>query len=152
VITQLLSSYTYLNFDPKDHPDVENIPRLASKLVLANNCVKDEGLRYLSKTIVNHPRLVYLNLQNNDLTDVSLCTLFRCLQRNHTVIHLDIGNNHTLGRNKLRQRGAEALKGLLCNNSVLQILNLENLGVNIETFETVIAGVSESNVISLNLS
>ena len=103
--------------------------------------IEDIGVRMILNSIIKHKSLVYVNLQNNNMDDGILCILFKGLQHNNTIIHIDIGNGFVLGRNKIRMRAAEGLRGLLLNNSVLQILNIENCGVNQETFPIIIKGV-----------
>jgi len=79
-------------------------------------------------------------------------SLFRNLQINNTLCHLNISNNKILSRNEQRYRCAEALGGLLANSVSLQILNFQNIGISELTFECIMTGVAQSNVISLNIS
>lgn len=86
------------------------------------------------------------------MDDLTLSYLFKHLQKNNTIVDLDIGNPKMQNRNKLRSKGSVALRGLLKLNKVIQILNLRNLGINFESFQNVIQGVAESGLVSLNLS
>ena len=117
-----------------------------------NESANDVGVKMIINSIIKHKSLIYINLQNNDMNDEILCILFKGLQLNNTIVHIDIGNGYVLGRNKIRIRAAEALKELLWVNKVLQILNIENWGINQETFPIITSGILSSNVISLNLS
>jgi Ran GTPase-activating protein (RanGAP) involved in mRNA processing and transport len=123
-----------------------------SKLDISQNSFCDASNKLILRAISTHKKFVYINLQNNDMDDMILSYFFRHLQENHHLVHLDIGNLKMLRRNKIKARSAIALGGYLRNQSVLQILNLDNIGINKESFDFVMEGVVNSNLISLNLS
>lgn len=139
VVAKIVNTYVYES-DEFRHRQVSKL--LPSHLNLANasslkiqKTSKDEAefcasnelsVKYLIKSITSHKRLVYVNLQNNGLGDRALGYLFKHLQSNMSIVHLDVGNSSMQGRNKIRRKAAESLRNLLRLNSVLQILNLEN--------------------------
>lgn len=142
VIAKILRTYQYAhNDETSEFPKVQ----LAAKLDLSNNLIKDESFKFLIRPIWEHKRLVHVNLLNNDLTDDSFCSLFKFLQMNTTIMSLYLGNNNLKGKNKLKNRGWEALSRMLENNSVLQILDLQNIGLKEDTFCTIIKGRILSN-------
>lgn len=129
------------------------------KLNISQNNFCETSKKLILRTISSHTKFVYLNLQNNDLDDAMLSYFFKNLQENQYLVHLDIGNhkkksfgNKMIKRNKIKERAAIALSGYLRNQSVLQILDLDNIGINKESFDFVMEGVANSNLISLDLS
>ena len=153
IVAQILTVYTYKPYENDAFPHKNSDKALPwSKVNLSNNSFGMHNLKTLIRVCLNHPRLIYLNLQNNDIDDLTLSYLLRNMQRNITIVHLDIGNTKMLNRNRVRKRSSIAFRGLLTNNKSLQILGLQDWGINSETFGNIIEGVVRSQLISLNLS
>ena len=87
-----------------------------------------------------------MNCQMNRYLSFSISLI-----HNTQLISLNLGNSSLLGKNKIRILGAESLSKLLSKNQILQILNLESVGITSSSFKTIVDGVSKSNLISLNV-
>jgi len=97
IVAKIIEIYRYCEGEDRSYKW-----SLPNKLILWNNMIKDDGLKWLVNVIASHKRLVYLNLQNNELTDDSFWTLFFNLQHNRSIVSLEIGNTTILGRNRLK--------------------------------------------------
>ena len=151
IASKIISVYTWnTNYKSESLKSPQSL--CCSKINLSNNNFGIQNLKILIRVWINQPRLIHLNLQNNDIDDLTMWYLFKNLQTNITIIHLDIGNSKMAHRNRIRKRSSLALKWLLTVNKSLQILNLQNWGINFITFENIINGVAQSELISLNIS
>ena len=65
-VSRMVINYLFVDLAPSMTLDGTNRVFPCSKLHLANNNLTEEGLKHLSRPIANHPRLIYLNLENSN--------------------------------------------------------------------------------------
>lgn len=100
------------------------------KYCLGSNFIGDKGIESIAEVLREKKcSFIKLDVSNNGITETGFACLFSSLQRNESVVDLNIGSERNQGRmrNKLGEKGLKGLRELLTNNQMLSILDLSGL-------------------------
>jgi Ran GTPase-activating protein (RanGAP) involved in mRNA processing and transport len=122
-------------------------------LDLHQNNITDIGIEILSPILSSLQSLISLDLSSNSISDTSLDYIINILVNNKSIISLNLSNKLGLNRNKFSFLAFEKFSKCLQRTSTLQFLNLESLYLSKVGLKSLELGLGgEASIISLNIS
>lgn len=115
-------------------------------LSLRKNLLGDEGAIELAKVIRASYSLVHIDLASTGLRMKGGFAIFRALQKNESVISLDLSSCLGLIHNRIGQFSTEALIPVL-SKKILTILNLSGNAIKLHGLQNIAKGIIGNNTL-----
>ena len=98
------------------------------------------------KAIKRSRTVVHLNLASNDICNEGMVAIFKGLQKNESLVSLNVSTIEGIARNRISHSGIEELKKLLRKTKFLNILDASSIGVGNEGLAAICSVLADEEV------